>query len=51
MQDDVLVYFNAVFMIFKALVLTIRIIILMKQKWKDDDKESFRFSLLKAFLK
>ena len=49
MPDDVLVYFNAVFMIIKALVFTYQIFIAMKDNWHDED--SFRFSLLEAFFK
>jgi len=37
---DYIVYFNAVFMIVKALELTVRGIIVMKKDWKEDDKDS-----------
>ena len=39
--NDTLVYINALFMTYKALELTFRMIILIKEKWNDDDKESF----------
>ena len=38
--SDNTVYFNAVFMIVKALELTVRGIIVMKKDWKEDDKDS-----------
>ena len=53
-KGDLVVYFNAGFMIFKALVLSIRIIIFMKVGWASSFqpyKESFRFSLIEAFMK
>ena len=47
MKGDVLVYFNAAFMIFKAMVLTIRISIALIESVRY--RESFRFSFLEAF--
>ena len=43
MPNDTIVYINAFFMIYKALELTVRMIMLMKEEWKDEDygKESF----------
>ena len=41
MPNDMIVYINAFFMICKALEPTARMIILIKEKWIDDDKESF----------
>ena len=41
LPNDILVYFNASFMVLKALELTIRMIIVMKEDWTDDDEESF----------
>ena len=40
MPNDLLVYFNAMVMVYKALDLTYRIIKLMKEEWQD--QESFR---------
>ena len=39
MPNDTIVYINALFMIYKALELTVRMIIWMKEDWID--KESF----------
>ena len=43
MPNDTIVYFNALFMIYKALEITVRMIIEMKEDWNDEDygKESF----------
>ena len=41
MPNDTLSYFNALFMVYKALELTVRMIIWMKEGWKDDTTESF----------
>ena len=38
---DNTVYINAVFMVLKALELTMRVIILIKEYWNDESKESF----------
>ena len=38
---DNTVYINAVFMVLKALELTMRVIILIKEYWSDESKESF----------
>ena len=40
LPTDILVYFNASFMILKALELTLRMIIRLKKDWPDDE-ESF----------
>ena len=37
MPNDTLVYINALFMIYKALELTVRGIILMKKDWEDEE--------------
>ena len=37
MPNDTIVYFNALFMIYKALELTVRGIILMKKDWEDEE--------------
>ena len=42
LPSDILVYFNASFMVLKALELTIRMIMWMKEYWTDEDEESFR---------
>ena len=42
LPNDTLVYFNASFMVLKALELTIRMIMWMKEEWTDEDEESFR---------
>jgi len=42
LPSDILVYFNASFMVLKALELTIRMIMWMKEEWTDEDEESFR---------
>ena len=43
MPNDTIVYINAFFMIYKALELTVRMMIFMKKRWNDDDfdEESF----------
>ena len=45
MPNDTIVYINALFMIYKALELTVRMIIIMKLDWNDDsnwiNEESF----------
>ena len=43
MPNDTIVYINALFMIYKALELTVRMIIWMKEEWNDEDnrKDSF----------
>ena len=43
MPNDILVYINALFMVYKALEVTVRMIKVMKEQWKDEDsgKESF----------
>ena len=44
LPNDILVYYNAVFMVLKALELTVRMVLWMKEDWNDDDvdlKESF----------
>ena len=40
MPNDTIVYLNASFMIYKALELTVRMIMIMKKDW-NDKKESF----------
>ena len=40
-QPDNTIYVNALFMIIKALELTVRMIIMMKEDWNNDSKESF----------
>ena len=40
MPNDTIVYINALFMIYKALELTVRMIIAMKEHW-NDELESF----------
>ena len=40
MPNDILVYINALFMILKALEVTVRMIIVIKEQW-EDYKESF----------
>ena len=42
LPNDTLVYFNASFMVLKALELTIRMIINMKKSWTRFGEESFR---------
>ena len=43
MPNDTIVYINAIFMIYKAFEITVRMIIFMKEEWYDEfgDKESF----------
>ena len=41
MPNATMVYINAIFMILKALELTLRGIIVIKEDWKDDGKDSF----------
>ena len=41
MPNDTLSYFNALFMTYKALEVTVLVIIWMKEEWKENDKESF----------
>ena len=43
MPNDTLSYINAIFMIYKALEVTVRMIIRMKEEWNDEyyGKESF----------
>ena len=36
MRNDLLVYFNAVIMVLKALELTVRMILELKKNWNDD---------------
>ena len=43
MPNDTIVYINAIFMIYKALEVTVRVIIWMKQKWNDDDNDEESF--------
>ena len=38
LPNDTLVYFNASFMVLKALELTIRMIIYMKEYWTEDEQ-------------